>query len=119
MAAKKKQNPGQVVRRWESSPILYGFDSRYDRKENPDYHTPVSLTHKGLFVNDAGVVLDPKDVPDYVRVEAKKTNLDTTYHAPTRRELSMRDAMTAAGVDDTDPDPEARKKRGPAATIYA
>lgn len=119
MAAKKKQSPGQVVRRWESSPILYGFDSRFDRKENPDYHPAVSLTHRGLFIDDAGAVLDPKDVPEYIRAEAKKTNLDITYRPPTRRDLSMRDAMTAAGVDDTDPDPTARKKKGPSAAIYA
>lgn len=99
---------GQVVRRWESSPVLYGFDSRFDRKENPDYHRPVSLTHLGKFVDDAGREIDPKDVPEVVRDAAKGTNLDVEYHPRKQRALSMRDAMLGAGVEDTDPSPPAR-----------
>jgi len=113
--AKKPAKPaevGQVVRRWESSPVLYGFDSRFDRKENPDHFPAVSLTHLGQFVNDAGAVLDPKDVPARVLAEAKGTNLDIEYHPPKHRELSMRDAMLGAGVQDTDPERKPGRRAG-------
>ncbi|MGH8897523.1 MAG: hypothetical protein ACRDZ4_10965 [Egibacteraceae bacterium] len=115
---KKAAEVHHIVRRWGSSPIIYGFDSRFDRKENPAYHNPIALTSRGKFVDDAGAVLDPKDVPEYVRAEAKKTNLDIEYRPPAHRDLSMRDAMTAAGVQDTEPDATKRSRRTTAA-IFA
>lgn len=119
---KKAVSHGQVIRRWESSPIIYGFDSRFDRKPNPDHHAPISLTHKGVFIDDAGEVIDSKNIPAYILAEAKTTNRDIAYHPPARRDLQMRDAMTAAGVDDTDPDPKERaaaRKRGVSRGVYA
>lgn len=107
----KKAEPVQhIVRRWESSPIVYGWDSR-ERTVNPDHHPAVSMTSTGLFVNDAGAVLPEKDVPEYIRKEAKSTNLDIVYHAPKRRDLSMADAMLGSGVQETDPDPTVRSTR--------
>lgn len=107
--ATKKSETVHVVARWESSPIVYGWDSR-ERKENPEYHAPIRLTSKGVFLNDADKVLDPKkEVPAYILAAAKTCSLDTEYHAPKNRELSMRDAMLGAGVPDSDPDPAARR----------
>jgi hypothetical protein len=116
---KKKAEPVHVVRRWESSPVVYGFDSRFDRKENPDYHPAVSLTSKGTFVNDAGRPLDPKEVPDYIKAAAKGTNLDVEYHPPKKRSLSMADAMLGAGVQDTEPDAKVRAGRRGSREVYA
>lgn len=116
----KKEDVGQVVRRWESSPILYGYDSRFDRKPNPDYHPPIRLTHLGKFIDDAGKVLDPaKEVPAYVREQAKGTSLDIEFRPRSTRQLSMRDAMLGAGVENTDPDPDNRRRPGARPEVFA
>lgn len=101
MARPKKQETVHVVARWESSPIVYGWDSR-ERTTNPEHHAPIRLTSTGVFLNDADKVLDPKkDVPAYILAEAKTCSLDTEYHAPKNRELSLKQAMLEAGVQDT------------------
>lgn len=118
--ARPKNKPAEtlhIVRRWESSPILYGFDSRFDRKENPAYHPPILLTHLGTFVDEAHKPIADKDVPDYVRADAKGANLDVEYHPPTRRNMTMTDAMLGAGVQDTDPDAAVRAKRAAASKL--
>jgi hypothetical protein len=106
--ARPKKQPAQVkkaandpvVARWESSQIMYGWDSR-DRTPNPDYHAPIRMTASGVFLNDAGAVLERETVPAYILEAAETVSRDTTYHAPKQQELSMRDAMLGAGVQDT------------------
>jgi hypothetical protein len=107
---KKKSEPLHIVRRWVSSPILFGRDSR-EMTDNPDFHPAVSMTSHGTFLNDAGMVIAEKDLPEYIRREAKKTNLDTEYHPPKKRELSLSDAMIGAGVPETEPDAAVRSTR--------
>jgi hypothetical protein len=90
---------GPVVARWESSPILYGWDSR-ERQTNPEYHAPIRMTAKGVFLTDADQVLDPADVPARILAAAKTVSRDTEYHAPARQEMSLKDAMHSAGIRD-------------------
>jgi hypothetical protein len=111
---KKQPEQVHVVREWESSPIIYGWDSR-ERQENPAYHPPIRLTNKGLFVDEQGRQLDIKTVPAYIIAEAKKTDLNIEYVPPKPRSLSMAEAMLGAGVQDTDPDPRERAARASAA----
>lgn len=111
---KPAEKPIHVVRTWVSSPVVYGYDSRFDRKPNPDHHEPIALTSDGEFVVPTGETyrrIEKKDVPAYILEQAKGTNLDTTYYPPQHRELSMTDAMLGAGVQDTDPDPAVRRGR--------
>lgn len=95
-AATEKHN---VVRRWTSSPVLYGWDSR-ERKDNPDFHPPIGLTSAGKFVDDRDVVLDPKTIPAYILAEAKTTDLHTDYRPPRKQQGTLRDAMRQSGVED-------------------
>lgn len=89
-----------IVRRWTCSPILYGWDSR-ERKDNPDFHPPIGLTAKGKFVDDRGVVLDPKTIPASIIADAKTANLSIEYRPPRKQEGTLRDAMRQSGVEDT------------------
>lgn len=112
--ARKKAEPNHIVRIWTSSPIVYGplhSKDHPDVSPNPDHHPTIRLTHKGTFLNEAGDVLDPRSVPDYIKAEAKKSNLDIEYHPPRQRSLSMEDAMLGAGVENTNPDPSTRGRR--------
>jgi len=109
MAKPKKPSAVHVVRQWASSPVIYGANSS-DQRTNPDFHPIIGLTNKGAFVDESGRPLPLERVPDYVRREAKGTNLDIEYR-PVRREVSMADAMLDAGVTDTEPDPAIRRSR--------
>jgi hypothetical protein len=88
-----------VVRRWTSSPCIYGWDSR-ERKDNPDFHPPIGLTNKGTFVDDRLEPLAPKDVPAYILTEAKKANLSIVWQPPRQQTGTLRDAMRQSGVED-------------------
>jgi len=102
MAGKKRAKaPEQVhvVRRFTSSPFIYGRDSR-EATDNPNFHPPIGLTSKGTFVDDRNLPLDPKNVPEYIKNEAKKANLQIVYQPPRQQQGTLRDAMRQSGVQD-------------------
>jgi len=118
MAKPKKKQEQHVVRQWASSPVIYGplrSKSNEDIHDNPDHHPTIGLTSRGEFVDLAGRKLDPKSVPDYIKADAKRSNLDIEYHPPKRHEVGLDDAMLGAGVPDTEPDPRVRASRRRAA----
>lgn len=116
--SKKPLPPVHVVRQWSSSPVLYGVNSA-DQRPNPDFHPIIGLTHKGTFVDEAGKTLDLSKVPDYIKREAKGTDLRIEARPIVQRELSMADAMLDAGVEDSDPDPAVRRSRARRASRVA
>ena len=122
MPRKKKAAPVHVVRQWTSSPVIYGplrGKTNEDVSPNPNYHPTIGLTSEGMFVDEVNRPVDPKLVPDYIRAEARTTDLNIVYQAPRRRDLSLRSAMVAAGVEDTDPDDAARHGVRPTKAVYA
>lgn len=95
----KAPEPVHVVRRWTSSPFIYGRDSR-DATDNPAFHPPIGLTSRGTFVDDRNLPLDPKNVPEYIRVAAKTADLNIEFRAPRKQQGTLREAMRQSGVQD-------------------
>lgn len=105
----RESDPSKVVRTWTSSPVIYGGDSR-QRTPNPAYHPMICQNEQGKFVDEDGHSLPLARVPAYIREEAKLPFAATA--APTRREVTLSDAMEEANELAATADRPPARRRG-------